>query len=232
MPAHHYRAVILDMDGTLIDSNAAHVNAWVDALREHGYEVAEENIWPLVGMGGDNLLPAAVGIEKESAEGKKISDRRSEIFKTRYVSQIRPFPGVRALLERIRKDGLRLVIASSSPADELEKGLEIAGVADLLEESTSASDAGRSKPDPDVVKAALDRLGLPAGQVVMLGDTPYDIQAAGKVSIGVIAFRCGGFKDEDLEGALAIYDGPWDLLARYQSSPLVPAPTPAFSAPL
>lgn len=227
MPTHHYRAVILDMDGTLIDSNAAHVHAWVDVLREHGHEITEKKIWPLVGMGGDNLLPAAVGIEKESEEGKKISDRRSEIFKTRYVSQIRPFPGVRALLERIRQDGLRLVVASSSPADELEKGLEIAGVADLLEESTSASDAGRSKPDPDVVRAALDRLGLPAYQVVMLGDTPYDIQAAGKVGIDVITFRCGGFKDEDLKGALAIHDGPWDLLARYDSSPLVSAPTPS-----
>ena len=231
MPTYSYQAVILDLDGTLIDSNAAHVHAWVDALREHGHEVTEERIRPLVGMGGDNLLPAAVGIEKESDEGKKISDRRSEIFKTRYVSRIRPFPGVRALLERMRKDGLRLAIASSSPADELEKGLEIAGVADLVEESTAASDAGKSKPDPDVVRAALDRLALSAEEVVMLGDTPYDIQAAGKVGVGVIAFRCGGFKDEDLEGALAIYDGPWDLLAHYDSSPLASAPTPALSVP-
>jgi phosphoglycolate phosphatase-like HAD superfamily hydrolase len=118
----------------------------------------------------------------------------------------------------MRKDGLRLVIATSSPADELEKNLEIAGVADLLEDSTSASDAGKSKPDPDVVRAALEQLDLPAGKAVMLGDTPYDIQAAGKVGIGVIAFRCGGFSDEDLQDALAIYDGPSDLLERYDSS--------------
>lgn len=215
-----YRAVILDMDGTLIDSNAAHVHAWVDALREHGHEVSAEDIWPWVGMGGDNLLPAAVGISKESEEGKRISERRGEIFKTRYVPGIRPFPGVRPLLERIRRDGMRLVIATSSPGDELEKNLEIAGIADLLEDSTSASDAGRSKPDPDVVKAALDRLDLPAEAVVMLGDTPYDIQAAGKVGVGVIAFRCGGFEDGDLKDALARYDGPEDLLARYEESPL------------
>ena len=227
-----YGAVILDMDGTLIDSNPAHVHAWVDALREHGHEVDEKDIWPLVGMGGDNLLPAAVGIDKESPEGKKISERRSEIFKTRYVSGIRPFPGVRPLLERIRKDGLRLVIATSSPEDELEKALEIAGVGDLLEHSTSASDAGKSKPDPDVVRAALEQLDLPTGKVVMLGDTPYDIQAAGKVGIGVIAFRCGGFHDEDLKDALAIYDGPWHLLERYDSSPLGAAvPTLAASLP-
>lgn len=219
----HYRAVILDMDGTLIDSNAAHVHAWVEALREHGHQVSEEHIWPLVGMGGDNLLPAAVGISKESKEGKEISERRGEIFKTRYVPGIQPFPGVRPLLERLRKEGLRLVIATSSPGDELEKNLEIAGIADLLEDSTSASDAGRSKPDPDVVKAALDRLDLPAAEVVMLGDTPYDIEAAGKAGVKVVAFRCGGFRDDDLKGALAIYDGPADLLARYGESPLARA---------
>jgi HAD superfamily hydrolase (TIGR01509 family) len=230
-PQSLYRAAILDMDGTLIDSNAAHVHAWVDALRENGHEVTEKDIWPWVGMGGDNLLPAAVGISKESAEGKRISERRGEIFKTRYVPGIRPFPGVRPLLERMREAGLRLVIATSSPADELEKSLEIAGIADLLEDSTSASDAGRSKPDPDVVRAALQQLDLPAGEVVMLGDTPYDIQAAGKEEVGVIAFRCGGFKDGDLEGALAVYDGPADLLARYDQSPLILASTPALSAP-
>ncbi len=219
-PYPSYCAVLLDMDGTLIDSNAAHVHAWVEALREHGYPVSEKDIWPLVGMGGDNLLPAAVGISKESEEGKKVSERRGEIFKTRYVPGIRPFPGVRPLLERLREDDLRLVVATSSPGDELEKNLEIAGIADLLEDSTSASDAGKSKPDPDIVKAALDRLGLPAGQVVMLGDTPYDIQAAGKAGVEVIAFRCGGFRDDDLKGALAIYDGPADLLARYGESPL------------
>ena len=215
-----YRAVILDMDGTLIDSNAAHVNAWVEALKEHGHEVSEQDVWPLVGMGGDNLLPAAVGIDKESEEGKKISERRGEIFRERYLPHLKPFPGVRPLLERMRGDGLRLMVASSSPKDELQKSLETAGAADLVEGFTSASDAGRSKPDPDVVKTALDKLSLSAAEVVMLGDTPYDVQAADKVGVGVIAFRCGGFRDEDLREALALYDGPADLLARYDDSPL------------
>jgi HAD superfamily hydrolase (TIGR01509 family) len=222
------RAVILDMDGTLIDSNAAHVRAWVEALREHGHDVSYKDIWPYVGMGGDNLLPAAVGIEKESPEGEKISKRRGEIYKSQ-VPQLRPFPGVRPLLQRMRENGLRLVVASSSPPDELKKGLEIAGVTDLVEDSTSAGDVGSSKPDPDVVQAALDRLKLPAEEVMMLGDTPYDIQAAGKVGVAVIAFRCGGFKDEDLRGAVAIYDGPEGLLEHYDESPLV-APSVRISA--
>jgi len=215
-----YRAVILDMDGTLIDSNAAHVKAWVDVLREFGHEVSEQDIRPYIGMGGDNLLPAAVKISKESEEGKKISERRGEIFKSSYLPDLKPFPEVRPLLERMKQDGLRLVIATSSPEDEVAKAIEIVGIEDLLEDATSASDAGKSKPDPDVVQAALDRLKLSAGEVVMLGDTPYDIQAAGKVGIQVIAFRCGGFKDEDLKGALAIYDGAASLLAGYDESPL------------
>ena len=215
-----YRAVILDMDGTLIDSNAAHVQAWVEVLREFGHEVSEPDIWPCIGMGGDNLLPAVVKISKESEEGKKISERHGEIFKSKYLPNLKPFPEVRPLLERMKQDGLKLIIATSSPEDEVKKAIEIVGIKDLLEDATSASDAGKSKPDPDVVQAALDRLKMSADEVVMLGDTPYDIQAAGKVGIRVIAFRCGGFKDEDLKGALEIYDGAADLLAGYDESPL------------
>ncbi|MBW8874359.1 MAG: HAD family hydrolase [Acidobacteria bacterium] len=219
-PARPWRAVILDMDGTLIDSNAAHVHAWVEALREGGYEVSEDDIWPLVGMGGDNLLPAAVGVDKDSAEGKKLSERRGEIFRERYLPHLKPFPQVRPLLERMRRDGLRLMVASSSPKDELQCSLELAGVADLVEGASSGSDGGRSKPDPDVVEAALKKLGLAADEVVMLGDTPYDVQAAAKVNVPVIAFRCGGFRDEDLKGAIALYDDATDLLAHYDESPL------------
>ena len=139
-----YRAVVLDMDGTLIDSNAAHVHAWVEALREHGHEVSDEDIWPWVGMGGDNLLPAAVKISKESPEGKAIAERRGEIFKSKYLPHLKPFPGVRPLLERMKADGLRLAIATSSPEDEVKKAIDILGIEDLLEETTSASDAAKS----------------------------------------------------------------------------------------
>jgi HAD superfamily hydrolase (TIGR01509 family) len=215
-----YRAVILDMDGTLLDSNAAHVHAWVEALREHGHEVSEKDIWPWVGMGGDNLLPAAVKISKQSPEGKAIAERRGEIFRSKYLPHLKSFPRVRPLLERMRQDGLRLAVATSSPEDEVKKAIAIVGIGDLLEDTASASDAAKSKPDPDVVQAALDRLKLKAEEVLMLGDTPYDIQAAGKVGIGVLAFRCGGFGDKDLEDALAIYDDATDLLARYDDSPL------------
>ena len=215
-----YRGALLDIDGTLVDSNKAHVDAWVEVLRDHGFAVTPKDIWPLVGMGGDNLLPRVVGISSESELGKKISEQRSKLFKERFLPHLEPFPEVRSLLERMRERGLKLVAASSSKADEVEKLLEIAGVTDLMDESTSASDTKNSKPDPDLIHSGLERIGLPAGEVVMLGDTPYDIEAAAKAGVEVIAFRSGGFEDEDLDDALAIYDGAADLLARYDDSPL------------
>ncbi|HEX7180713.1 MAG TPA: HAD family hydrolase [Thermoanaerobaculia bacterium] len=223
-----YRGVLLDVDGTLVDSNHAHVDAWVQAFSENGYDVPREKVGKLIGMGGDNLLPVALGLDKESAEGKKLSERHTELFKEKLPS-LRAFPGVRQLLERIRDDGLDLVVATSANRDELDPLLEIAGVKDLLDEATSADDAESSKPDPDIVHASLDRLGCPPEETVMLGDTPYDVEAAGKAGVRVIAFRCGGlFTDEELKGALAIYDGPADLLARYEESPLAPAAVEHF----
>lgn len=215
----NYRGVILDVDGTLLDSNAAHVEAWVKTLNENGFKVTADDIWPLVGMGGDNLLPAAVGIDKESPEGKKISERRGEIYKSR-LPHLKAFPGVRELLTRMGDDGLKLVVATSSPKEEVEHALQLAEVADLVEETVSATDAGRSKPDPDTVATAVERAGLPPEELVMLGDTPYDIEAAGKAGVRVIALRSGNFPDDRLRNALAIYDDPADLLARYDSSPL------------
>ena len=215
-----YRGVLLDMDGTLIDSNDAHARAWERAFADNGEPVPYDEIRQRIGMGGDNLIPAILGIEKESALGSRISERRSTIYRDEYLSGIRPFPGVRALLERMRDAGLRLAIATSSPTEELEPAIDITGIRDLLEERTTADDAESSKPDPDIVHAALDRLGLRPDEAVMLGDTPYDIAAAGRAGLGVIAFRSGGFSDKDLAGALAIFDGPADLLERWEESPL------------
>lgn len=215
-----YRGVLLDLDGTLVDSNDAHAHAWERAFADNSHPFPYDEIRRLIGMGGDNLIPALLGIEKESELGSRINARRTEIFRGEFLPHLRPFPGVRPLLEKMRETGLRLVIATSSPREELEPLVDIAGIRDLLEERTSADDAESSKPDPDIVQAALDRLGLRPEEAVMLGDTPYDIAAAGRTGVDVIAFRCGGFSDEDLAGALAIFDGPWDLLERWDESPL------------
>ncbi|HKH43296.1 MAG TPA: HAD family hydrolase [Thermoanaerobaculia bacterium] len=219
----NYRGILLDMDGTLIDSNDAHARAWYRAFADNGEPVAYDEIRQRIGMGGDNLLPAILGIEKESELGSRISERRSEIYRDEYLPGIRPFPGVRPLLERMRETGLRLAIATSSPTEELEPAIDLAGIRDLLEKSTSADDADSSKPDPDILHAALDQLGLRPEDAVMLGDTPYDIAAAGRAGLDVIAFRSGGFSDEDLTGAVALFDGPEDLLKRWEESPLAAA---------
>ena len=166
------------------------------------------------------MLPEVSGIEEDTPEGERISKRRSEIFKERYLPKLKAFPGTRELLKRMRDEGLKLVVASSAKEDELNPLLEISGAADLIEKKTSSDDAENSKPDPDIVKAALDSSGLAPDEVVMIGDTPYDIEAASRAGIKAVAFRSGGWKDRDLSGAIAIYDDAADLLAHYESSPL------------
>jgi phosphoglycolate phosphatase-like HAD superfamily hydrolase len=214
------RGVILDVDGTLVDSNDAHAHAWVEALNDAGFGVPFERVRPLIGMGGDKLLPAVTGLPEEDPRAKRVGERRGEIFKARFLPSLRPFPRTREMLLRMREARLKLAVASSAAPDELEALLRVAGAGDLVEGASSAEDAGRSKPDPDVVHAALARLGMAAAAVVMIGDTPYDVEAAARAGVRAIAFRSGGWKDERLRGAIAIYDGPADLLARFDESPL------------
>jgi HAD superfamily hydrolase (TIGR01509 family) len=215
------RGVILDVDGTLVDSNDAHAHAWVEALAEAGHEVAFERVRRLIGKGGDKLLPEVSGIEKESAQGEALSRRRGELFKERYLAQIKPFPQTRALVERMRAEGLQVVVASSAQGNELGPLLDAAGVRDLIEGATSSSDAEESKPDPDIVQAALAKAGLLPEEALMLGDTPYDVEAAARANVPTVALRCGGWGDADLGDALAIYQDPADLLARFDESPFV-----------
>ena len=217
----HLHGVILDVDGTLVESNDAQARAWIEAMGEHGYFVPYEKIRRLIGKGGDKVLPETIGISSESDEGKQISMRRAEIFKQRYLPNIKPTPGGRALREEMRRRGLKLSVASSAPPDELRASLQIVGASNLVEETSSSKDAKETKPDPNIVEATLKKMGYAADEVVMLGDTPYDIEAAQKIGIGTIAVRCGGWGDRELAGAIAIYDDPADLLAHYDSSPLV-----------
>ena len=214
------KAVLFDIDGTLVDSNDAHAHAWVRAFSEAGVRAAFEAVRCAIGMGGDKLMPAVAGIEEESALGQRISKRRQEMFKTEYLPHLEPFRDAGTLVRACESLGMKAVAASSAKRDELEALLKIADASSLLGDSTSADDAEESKPDPDIVQAALQKAGADARDAVMIGDTPYDIEAATRAGVTVIAFRCGGWNDASLRGAIAIYDGPWDLLARLESSPL------------
>jgi phosphoglycolate phosphatase-like HAD superfamily hydrolase len=212
------KGIIFDVDGTLVDSNDAHAESWMDTFAEAGYDVPFSAVRPLIGMGADKLLPQTIGVSNESEEGKKLIRRRSEIFKTKYLPQLKALPGSRELVLRVREDGLKAIVATSARDEELSDLLKVARVDDLMEEKATASDAKRSKPDPDIVHAAIEESAIPPTQLLMIGDTPYDIEAAAKAKVRTIAFRSGGWADKDLEGAVEIYDGPADLLANYDSS--------------
>jgi HAD superfamily hydrolase (TIGR01509 family) len=214
-----YRAVIFDVDGTLVDSNDAHAQAWVQAIAEHGRRVEYSRVRPLIGMGGDKLLPEVTGLSIESTEGKSIAAKRREIFRRDFLPHLHPTRGARQLLEWLRDDRKSLVAASSAEQDELQDLLNVAGATKLIDSTTSSDDADRSKPDPDIVAAALARSGCPAGETIMIGDTPYDVEAALRTGIEIIGLRSGGWSDQELSGTIAVYADPADLLEHYDLSP-------------
>lgn len=217
------KGVLLDVDGTLVISNDAHAQAWVEAFADFGYTVEFELVRPLIGMGGDQIVPKfAPGLSGEEGEGKKIADRRKELIINKFGKTLAPAPGTHDLIEKVQNEGLETMIASSATTEELSVLLKAAHVDDLLspDNATTSSDAKSSKPAPDIVEAALEKIGMAPSEVIMLGDTPYDIESAGKAGVKVIAFRCGGFDDSQLSKAIAIYDNPADLLAQYDNSPL------------
>ncbi|MGQ0813563.1 MAG: HAD family hydrolase [Gemmatimonadota bacterium] len=212
------RAVLLDIDGTLVDSNDEHAWAWLDTCKEFGYECEFERVRWLIGMGGDKLLPELTALTEDSPEGERILQRRGEIFRASYAPAIRAFECARELLVRLSEDGYKLVVATSASEEDLATLLKQGNLDDLIDKSTSSDDADESKPAPDIVQAALKKGKVKAEAAVMLGDTPYDVVAAGRAGVDIVALRCGGWEDEELHGAAEIWDDPADLLAHYSTS--------------
>ena len=217
------QTVLFDVDGTLVDSNDAHTRAWVEAFAEANIQVDYQRVRRSIGMGGDKLMPAVSTVTEDSPLGKQISTRRREIFKKRYLPTLRAFAGAQALVNALKERGLTVVAASSAKKDELEPLLSIAGAEWMIDGATSSDDADESKPDPDIIHAALQQAKGTPDTAMMIGDTPYDLEAARRAGVRAIAFRCGGWEDEHLREAEAIYDGPADLLANLDGSPLFAA---------
>jgi HAD superfamily hydrolase (TIGR01509 family) len=216
------QGVLLDVDGTLIISNDAHARAWVEAFQAFGYEVTFDQVRPLIGMGGDQIIPMlAPGLSDKDGQGKEIGDHRKQLILEQLGPTLSPAKGARQLIEKLKQDGFQLVVASSASQKELGVLLEAAHVKDLLDDAitTTSDDADSSKPAPDIVQAALEKGGFDPKQVVMLADSPYDIASANTAGVEVIIVRCGGFSDRELEGAIAIYDDPADVLKNYDQSP-------------
>ncbi len=215
-------AIIFDVDGTLVDSVDLHAESWRRVLAEFGHEVPFANVRAQIGKGGDELMKVFLSADEIEAKGEKIEERRGELFKSEYLDQVRPFPGVRELFDHLIARGHRLALGSSGKEDEVAHHRKLCGIDDLDLVQTTSEDAERSKPHPDIFQAALDKLGAEPDGAVAIGDTPYDAIAAVKAGITPVGVLCGGFPADDLRGGgcVALYDGPADLLARYAGSPL------------
>lgn len=217
------KIVIFDIDGTLIDSVDLHAQAWQETFKHFGREVEFTEVRHQIGKGADQLLPVFFSAKELARSGKEMEAYRSDLFKRNYLPYVRPLPQVRELLERLLSEGKRILLASSAQGEEIETYKDIANIADLIEAETSSDDAERSKPHPDIFAAALQKAGNPApSEVIVIGDTPYDTQAAAKLELPMIGLLSGGFPEMELRGAgcVAIYQDPADLLAHYNHSPL------------
>jgi HAD superfamily hydrolase (TIGR01509 family) len=222
MNAMPIKAILFDIDGTLIDSNDMHVLAWEEAFAGIGAAFDRQVVHDQIGKGTDMLVPSLLP-DLDKAAQEKLGDAHGSIFKAKFLDKARPFPRAHDLLAHAHKCGQRVVLASSASTGELDYYLDLLAARDLVETTTSGDDVEQTKPAPDIFATALAKLpGLGADEVIVVGDTPYDIEAAGKCGIAAVAVRSGKFSDEVLQkaGAAAIYDDVGTLLADYDNSPL------------
>jgi HAD superfamily hydrolase (TIGR01509 family) len=205
---------LLDVDGTLIDSNDAHARAWSDAFSEAHYSVEFSDIRSRIGMGGDQLIPDLIGLGAKDPKSRALQKRRGEIFRREYLPKLVAFDGARELLQILSAKGYQLVIATSASDEDLRALLKQTSLEDVVSLAATASDAEQSKPEPDIVLAALRKIRLSPGRALMFGDTPYDIKAAQKAEVKTLAFTCGGWTERALmeAGAWSVYENPRALL--------------------
>ena len=215
------KAVIFDVDGTLVDTVQLHAHAWADTFKHLGIDVDPQAVAGQIGKGGDQMMPVFVPESRLAADGEAMEQFRSDLYKREYMSRARAFPGVRALFERLKADGKQVAIGSSCKADELGTYLKLANIEGLPDAATTGDDAEHSKPFPDILQAAAAKLGVvDPQQVAVIGDSPFDAQAAVVAGFKPIGVLCGGFREADLRaaGCLEIHDDPEALLAAYPQS--------------
>ena len=213
-------ALLCDIDGTLVQSNWLHAEAWQIAFGAMGLKLELEALRRQIGKGGDELIPVFVPWWKRNAVEEPLKSFRKYVFQHGLRQKIQPLPGVRELLEKVRSAGIKIALASSSERDDFEALKHIARIEDLIDAQTSADDADRAKPHPDIFSAVLGKLGLKPWECIALGDTPYDAESAGKAAVRTIGVTTGGWSKADLlaAGCVEVYDGAADLLAHLEQS--------------
>jgi HAD superfamily hydrolase (TIGR01549 family) len=211
------QGIMFDVDGTLVDSVDLHARAWKDAFHRFGREVAFEEVRRQIGKGADQLLPHFFSNEELSEFGTRLEEYRADLFKQAYLPRVKAFSKVRELFRKIVGDGKRIVLASSGSKDEIAYYKKLARIEELVAAETSADDVEHSKPHPDIFAVALSRLGTKKNEAFVVGDTPYDAEAATRLGLETIGLLCGGFPKEDLlrAGCFAIYRDPEELLLEY-----------------
>jgi HAD superfamily hydrolase (TIGR01509 family) len=220
MPDATCTAVLFDIDGTLVDSNYLHVDAWDRALQDVGHPADEWRIHRAIGMDSAKLLEALLGDHVEES-GEAAKERHTHHYE-RDAERLRPFTHAQDLLRELKDRGLKVVLATSAPANEFEHLQKTLQVDDAIAEYTTSEDVTTAKPEPDVVQVALKKAGVDAGDAIMVGDAVWDMEAAGNAGVRSIGVRSGGYSDAELEraGAIAVYDDVAHLLRELDSSPL------------
>jgi HAD superfamily hydrolase (TIGR01509 family) len=214
----HPVAAILDIDGTLVDTNYHHAVAWYRALRQHGHVVPLWRIHRHIGMGGDHMISSLLSDEVEEAEGDAIRAAENALYFT-FIAEVEPLRGARALLQDLHDRGRPIVLASSAKAAEVDHYLDLLGARDLADAWTTSADVQQTKPSPDLVLAALERVG--GGPAVMVGDSTWDCEAAGRAGVEAIAVLTGGFSEQELRdaGAAAVYGSIDELRVTLDETP-------------
>jgi HAD superfamily hydrolase (TIGR01549 family) len=210
---------LLDVDGTLVDTNYHHAIAWYRAFREHGLTLPVWRIHRHIGMGGDQLVAAVAGKRVEDRQGDSIRAAETALYAD-LIGEVQPFADARRLLELLDGRGHRLVLASSGKRDEVDHYLDLLDARELVEAWTTSADVERTKPEPDLVHAAMDKVG--GGEAVLVGDSTWDCEAADRAEVPTVAVLTGGFSDQELRqaGAVATFESLTDLCERLDETPL------------
>ncbi len=210
------RTILFDVDGTLLESNEAHAWSWSDASARFGFPKGVDFFRPLIGMGGDRVLPLIdPSLNEDSGLGKEIAEQCQAIYNARYFPKVGATRGARALVRRFHDEGWTCVVATSGTAEGLAAALERIGITEYIDHAATSNDAKASKPAPDIIQAALEQAKTVPRDAILLGDTPYDIEAAAAAEVRSVALRAGGWPDETLRGAAMLFDDPQDMLERF-----------------